>query len=51
MTTLCLYLAITPVSTIAFEHIERAHSMLSSASLTANTKITGLAQNIAIKYD
>ncbi len=51
MTTLCLYLAITPVSTIAFEHIEQAHSMLSSASLTANTKLTGLAQNIAIKYE
>ncbi len=51
MTTLCLYLAVTPVSVIAFQNIENAHSMLGSASFVANTKITGLAQNLAVKYE
>jgi hypothetical protein len=51
MTTLCLYLAVTPVSVIAFQNIENAHAMLSSASFVANTKVTGLAQDTAFKYE
>ncbi len=51
MTSLCLYLAVTPVTTIAFEHIEHAHSMLSSASLTATLRSSGLAQDVSSKYE
>jgi hypothetical protein len=50
MTILCLYLAITPASTIAFDRIESAHAGLSAATLTANSRTTGLAQDLSAKY-
>lgn len=51
MTTLALFLAATPVSTIAFGRIEQAHSHLGAAAFVASSKVTGFAQDVSAKYE
>jgi hypothetical protein len=50
MTTVCLFLAVTPVSTIAFDQIARAHASLGAAILTATASSSGQAPALTAKY-
>jgi hypothetical protein len=51
MTALCLYVAVTPVATLAFDQLARTHAQLTEAAFVAASKVTGPAQSIANRLE
>ena len=50
MTTLCLYLAVTPASTVLLGEVTRSHANLGAASFVATSRFSDPAQTIVTKY-
>ena len=51
MLSLCLYLAVTPVSDVVFDQVGRVHAKLTEASFTAASKLSGTGETVQSKYE